>query len=68
MKKIHLLVFIFLIFISVFLPNVIAQDYTQWHLPRGATARFGKGWVRDIEFSPLGDQLGCGYNHRDLDL
>ena len=39
------------------LSSTYAQEYSQWQLPNGATARFGKGWVQDLEFSPLGDQL-----------
>ena len=34
-----------------------AQNYTQWRLPEEAKARFGKGWINDIEFSPAGDQV-----------
>ena len=29
-----------------------AQVETRWYLPEGATARYGKGWINDIEFSP----------------
>ena len=28
---------------TLFSPNTFAQDYTQWELPEGATARLGKG-------------------------
>ena len=41
----------------LFITNVFAQDYTQLHLPQGAKARLGKGWINDIKFSPDGDQL-----------
>ena len=35
-----------------------AQDYTQWHLPEGAKARFGKGWILgDIAYSPDGSKI-----------
>ena len=37
--------------------NVLAQDYTQWGLPEGATARLGKGSIREIQFSPDGTRL-----------
>ena len=57
MKKIYLSVAVYLLMANLFLPNTFAQDYTQWHLPVGARARLGKGWVRDIEFSPYGTQL-----------
>ena len=55
MKKIYLLSLIVLLALLLFLSNVLAQDYTQWRLPEGAKARFGKGWINDIEFSPSGD-------------
>ena len=57
MKKIYLLSFTTLLTAVLFLSNVFAQDYTQWRLPEGAKARFGKGWINDIEFSPSGDQI-----------
>ena len=51
---------IFLTFIlcsTVFLPISIAQDYTTWNLPEGATKRLGKGWIGEIAYSPDGTQL-----------
>ena len=36
------------------------QDYTRWHLPKGATVRLGKGEVNDIKFSPDGALLAAG--------
>lgn len=55
MKTIHRLSFVAL-FTLVLLPFAIsASDYTQWQLPEGATARFGKGWINDIVFSPSGN-------------
>lgn len=54
MKKVCLLGLAVLIVSCTFLSNVFAQDYTQWKLPEGAKARFGKGWINDIEFSPNG--------------
>ena len=33
------------------------QDYTQSNLPDGARARFGKGAINDIQFSPDGNRL-----------
>ena len=39
-----------------------AKDYSQWHLPRAAKARFGKGGVNVIQFSPDGTQLAVGSN------
>ena len=39
-----------------------AKDYSQWHLPKAAKARFGKGGVNVIQFSPDGTQLAVGSN------
>ncbi len=49
---------IWLFFTSVpFLPNALAQDYSQWGLPEGATARLGKGSITDIAYSVDGSHL-----------
>ena len=37
-------------------------DYSQWQLPKEAKARFGKGGINVIEFSPDGAQLAVGSN------
>ena len=52
MKKLYLLGLAGLLVIGTFLPNVFAQEETRWYLPTGATARYGKGWINDIAFSP----------------
>ena len=39
---------------TVLLSNTFAQEYTQWELPEGATARLGKGGISDIQYSPDG--------------
>ena len=57
MKKINQLGLTVLLAVLLFLSNVFAQDYTQWRLPEGAKARFGKGWINDIKFSPVGDLI-----------
>ena len=41
----------------LFLPNVFAQGSTRFKLPHGAVARLGKGWIKDLQFSPDGTQL-----------
>ena len=41
----------------LFLPNTYAQDYTQWGLPDGAVARFGRGIIRGVLYSPDGSRL-----------
>ena len=38
------------------------KDYSQWALPKAAKARFGKGGVNVIQFSPDGTQLAVGSN------
>ncbi len=50
-----ILAFIFLSFAGVL--NCFAQDYTRFNLPEGAIARFGKGTLKDIAYSPDGNQL-----------
>ena len=57
MKKPIPLYVVLLLISSLFLSNGFAQDYTQWHLPEGATARLGKGKINDVKFSPDGTQL-----------
>ena len=37
-------------------------DYSQWALPKEAKARFGKGGINAIQFSPDGTQLAVGSN------
>ena len=38
---------------ALFIQNTFAQNYTQWHLPEGAKARIGKGFISgNIAFSP----------------
>ena len=47
-----------LILLNLFALNTFAQDYTQWSLPEGATARLGKGRISDgIAYSPDGTRL-----------
>ena len=38
------------------------KDYSQWELPKEAKARFGKGGINVIQFSPDGTQLAVGTN------
>ena len=46
-----------LMLLVLFLPNTPAQEYTQWKLPEGAIARFGKGRFPEIQYSPDGTRL-----------
>ncbi len=45
---------------TIFLGHVLAQDYSKWNLPDGAIARFGKGWIKSISYSPDGEFLASG--------
>ena len=38
----------------------IAEDYTKWELPKEAKARFGKGGIDTMQFSPDGTLLAVG--------
>ena len=47
-----------LLFIFVLCPlHILAQEYRQWSLPEGAKARLGKGFARDIAYSPDGSRF-----------
>ena len=37
-----------------------ADDFTQWDLPGGASARLGKGATYDMDYSPNGDLIAVG--------
>ena len=39
-----------------------AKDYTQWHLPEGATTRLAKGRINDIAYTPDGKQFAVSTN------
>ena len=57
MKKKYVLL-VLIVLMTMLIPlNIFAEDYTKWHLPQGAKARLGKGWINDIKFSPYGDRL-----------
>jgi WD40 repeat protein len=50
-----------LILLNLFALNTFAQDYTQWSLPDGVTARLGKGRLSGtIAYSPDGTRLAVG--------
>ena len=46
-----------LILLTLFPLTTFAQDYTQWSLPDGATARLGKGQINELAYSPDGTRL-----------
>ena len=41
----------------LFLPTTPAQDGMQLNLPEGAVARFGKGSIQEVLYSPDGTRL-----------
>lgn len=53
-ERLILLLFVASIFFG---PNVFAQSYTQWDLPKGAKARLGKGSAGGLKFSADGNHL-----------
>ena len=57
MKKFYLSAIAYLLLLNLLISLAYAQDNSELDLPKGAIERFGKGWVRDIEFSPDGSQL-----------
>lgn len=60
MRTKHILTILILLFIqAVCLHNGITKDFTQWNLPEGAKARFGKGWIKSISFSPDGTRIAA---------
>ena len=52
MKKVLLTIVAFWFFIVAFVPNIFAQNDTKLRLPNGVKARFGKGILTHITFSP----------------
>ena len=54
MRKAELFFIAFLLIVGLFSNGSLAQGYTQWNLPEGATTRLGKGKINDITFSPDG--------------
>ena len=44
----NLLTILVILFSLLLLLNSFAEDYTRWHLPEGAIARFGKGSIREL--------------------
>ena len=45
---------------TVIISTCFAQDNTFFELPEGAIARFGKGGINAMQFSPDGTQLAIG--------
>ena len=60
MKKRKFFGFNLLLVSVLFVSSTFAQDSPQWHLPKGAKVRLGKGWISDIAYSPDGNLLAVG--------
>ena len=45
------------LFLMLFPPNALSDDYTKMGLPEGAKARLGKGTINEIAYSPDGTRL-----------
>ena len=57
MKQRIFFIFVWLLILLFFSPSSFAQNYTRIGLPEGAIARFGKGYVNDVKYSPDGTRL-----------
>ena len=53
----NLSIFLLAISLFIFLPHTATADVIKLTLPEGATARFGKGGLNDIAYSPDGKQI-----------
>ena len=47
---------IFILLLSS-LSSSAQEEYTRWHLPEGAIARYGKGSIRELAYFPDGTRL-----------
>ena len=58
MKKMLFSIFWMLLIVTTFcLPYTSAQDYARWGLPEGAIVRLGKGYIKEMQYSPDGSIL-----------
>ena len=57
MKQRAFFIFVWLLIPLFLSPSSFAQGYTQMNLPEGAIARFGKGYINDVKYSPDGTRL-----------
>ncbi len=56
-KTVLSIISLLLLLLQIGIPNIYAQGYTQWELPDDAIARFGKGRINDMQYSPDGSIL-----------
>ncbi len=57
MKNTSCAILAVLFVVLTFTSNIHAQDSPQWHLPDGVKARYGKGTIYDIKYSPDGAKM-----------
>lgn len=57
MKQRRVFIAALLLILFSFFQSSFAQDYTRMSLPEDAIARFGKGYINDIKYSPYGTRL-----------
>ena len=57
MKQRFYFIFVWLLVLLFCSSSSFAQNYTRIGLPEGAIARFGKGYVNDVKYSPDGTRL-----------
>lgn len=57
MKKTSLMILTFLLIIFQVSSSIFAQDTTSQDSQKFVKNRLGKGWIRDLEFSPDGEQF-----------
>lgn len=57
MRRLFIMLNVILLTMCLVIKNLDAQMVGHEHLPDGAKERFGKGWIRDVEFSPDGKKF-----------
>ena len=53
-----------LLLLNLLLASASAQEDMRWALPEGAVARFGKGSLKQIQYSPDGARFAVVSAHR----
>lgn len=56
-RTLHIIITALIMTLPLNTTHIFAQDSPQWHLPEGAKARLGKGYVSEVDYSPDGTIL-----------
>ena len=56
-RTLHIVITALNITLTLITTNILAQDSPQWHLPEGAKARLGIGYVSEVDYTPDGTML-----------